>query len=93
MRTCNAFTSASDPAACWAGAHLVRRAEQGLDVMPDLVRDYVRLGEISLRGELGLELPEEGEIDVQHVVGGAVERTRGGSGRAAAGIDAVGEHP
>ena len=33
--------------------------------MADLVRDDVRLGEITLRGELGFELAEEREVDVQ----------------------------
>ena len=71
------------------GAHLVGDAGHGLHVMADLVRDDVRLGEVALRGELGFELPEEREVDVHLVVGGAVERPRGGGGRAAAGVDAV----
>ena len=55
----------------------VERAEQVLHVVPVLVREDVGLRErTALRPELGLQVLEEPEVDVDLVVRGAVEGTR-----------------
>jgi hypothetical protein len=61
--------------------------------MTDFVRDHVRLREVALRGEIGFELPEEGEIDVHVLIGGTIERAGRGRRGAAAGVDAIIEQP
>ena len=56
------------------------RAEQRLNVVADLVRDHVCLGEVTWRTELLLELLEERRVEVHPLVGGTVEGS-GGPGR------------
>ena len=55
-------------------ADLALDAEQVLDVVPDLVRDHVRLGEVAWRAKAAIELIEELEIEVDLAVTRAVER-------------------
>jgi hypothetical protein len=51
-------------------------AGEVLHVVPVLVRKHVRLCERpAARAEARLQLVEEAEVDVDHAVGGAVERT------------------
>src|SRR3954453_18351783 len=70
----------------------VDRSLEVLDVMPVFVREDVRLRErTTRRAEAGRELPEEPEIDVHVLVGGAVEGTDRGGGDAAARLRAIGE--
>ena len=71
-------------------AHLRLGAEQVLDVVAVLVGQHVRLGELALGAELVGELLVEGQVDVDLVVGRAVERADAGVGLAAAGVDAPG---
>ena len=73
------------------GAHFVGGAEHGLHVVADLVREHVGLGEVAGCLEARLELPIEREVDVDLLVGGAVERARARTGPAAARLDGVGE--
>ena len=68
---------------------LAARAEQLLHVVADLVRDHVRPREVAARLQLALHVAVEGEVEVDVLVGRAVERPDGGAGRAAAGVDAV----
>src|SRR5207237_9313234 len=54
-------------------AHTFLGPQQVLDVMAELVRDHVRLGEVTGCMEPAPELPEESEIEVHLVIHGAVE--------------------
>ena len=72
-------------------ANLLLDPEHRLDVMADLVRDHVRLGEIARRAEALVELPEEREIEVDLVVRRAVERARRGRRRPAAALGSARE--
>src|SRR5688572_15333799 len=71
--------------------HLVARAELVLQVVTDLVRDHVRLGEVAGGAEATFELGEEAEVDVRTFVARAVEGARCGAAEAAAGRGLVGE--
>ena len=63
----------------------VQRPEQVLDVVPVLVRQHVGLGERpTLGAEARLQLVEEAEVDVDVLVGRAVERADLGARGAAA---------
>ena len=62
------------------GAHLGLDAQQLLQVMASLVRDDVRLRELALDPELLFQLSQEPEVEVDPLVGGAVERTDLGGG-------------
>ncbi|OMP12851.1 hypothetical protein COLO4_02680, partial [Corchorus olitorius] len=53
--------------------HLIRRAEQILDVMAELVRDDIIAGEIALRAEAIGEFVEEAGVEIDAAVGRAVE--------------------
>ena len=68
------------------GAHLALGAEEGLQVVAELVRRDVRLRELALRAELLLELVEEAELEVDLLVRRAVERADLGRRRAAPGL-------
>ena len=71
-----------------------QHAGQVLDVVAVLVREHVRLGErAAARAELGLELIEEAEVDVDVAVVRAVERPDRRRRRAATGLDAAVEEP
>jgi hypothetical protein len=52
---------------------LLHRAEQVLDVMPDLVCDDVSLCEVAGRAEFRLHVAIEGEIDVNLLVARTIE--------------------
>jgi hypothetical protein len=67
-------------------ADLVADAHQVLHVVPDLVRDHVRLGEVAGRAEPIAQLAEEIEVDVHLAVGRAVERSHGRGRGTAAGV-------
>src|SRR5574337_1699391 len=54
--------------------HLLGHAEQTLHVVADLVRDDVSLREVARRAELLAQRVEEAEVDVDLLVGRAVER-------------------
>jgi hypothetical protein len=56
-------------------AHLALDAGEGLDVVADLVREDVGLREIPRRAEAGTQLVVEGEVDVDLLIGRAVEGT------------------
>ena len=75
------------------GADLAHRAEQVLDVVAELVGEDVRLHEVTaLAAELSLEdVLEERRVEVDGLVGRAVERPDVGAGAAAAGRRAAGE--
>jgi hypothetical protein len=60
-------------------------------VVAVLVGEHVRLRELARRAELVGEHPVEAEVDVDAVVGGAVERADAGVGGTAGGADRVGE--
>ena len=62
---------ARDRACCDAPG---RDAEQRLDVMTDLVRDHVGLREVARRAEALVELAEERQIEIELVIGRAIER-------------------
>ena len=70
------------------GAHaglgdLVGDAEQVLHMVANLMRDHIGLGEIARCAELVLHVLVEGEVDVDLLVGRAIERAHGGLGAAA----------
>ena len=69
--------------------HLIARAELLLHVVPDLVRDHVRPGEVAPRVELVLEVPVEAEIEIHDLIAGAVEGTDRRAGGAAGRAHAV----
>ncbi len=54
--------------------HLGARPELLLDVVADLVRDHVCPGEVAGCAELRLHVPVEAEVQIDALVGGAVER-------------------
>src|SRR5512133_3967855 len=56
------------------GVHALRDAEDVLDVVPDLVRDDVRVRELASRAEARRELPVEAQVDIDLLVERAVER-------------------
>ena len=55
--------------------HLVRRAEQVLDVMAEFVGDHVILREVTLGAEAIGQFVEEAGVEVDALVGRAVKRT------------------
>jgi hypothetical protein len=57
--------------------------------MADLVGDHASPREIAARPELALHVPVEGEIEIDALVGRAVEGAHGGRGVAASGGDGV----
>ena len=64
------------------GADVLAQTADRLQMMCDLVRNDVRLREVAGRVEPGGELPEEAEIQVDGLVGRAIEGTgRGGADR------------
>src|SRR4030095_15697712 len=54
--------------------NLVHRAEKILNMMPDLMGDDIRLGEIARGLEFAFQLLEEVEVEIQVLITGAVER-------------------
>ena len=72
-------------------AHLRLGADQVLDVVAVFVGQHVRLRELAGRSEPVGEHVVEAEVDVDLVVGGAVERADAGVGLAAAGVDGLPE--
>jgi hypothetical protein len=56
-------------------ADLLVDPKQGLDVVPELVRDDIGLCEVAGSTETIAELPEETEVQIHLHVGGAVERS------------------
>ena len=64
---------------------LVVDPERVLHVVPDLVRDHVGLREVAGSAEAVLQLAEEGEVEVDALVGRAVVRPDAGRRAAAAG--------
>ncbi len=68
-------------------------AQQRLNMVPDFVRDHVGLREIRFRpAETFFEFFVKCGIDVDFLIGGTIEGTDGGVGRAARGIDFAREH-
>ncbi len=55
--------------------------------MADLVRDHIGLGEVAWRAEAVLQIVIEAEVDVHFPIERAVERSHGGLGHPAGGID------
>ena len=51
--------------------------EQVLHVMPDLVRDDIGLREVAGRAEAPIELAEERQVEVDLLIGRAIERAAG----------------
>ena len=75
-----------------AALHAGGRAQQVLHVVAVLVGDDVGAGEVAaLRAEAGLQLLVEGQVDVDVLVGGAVERPGVRGGGPAAGVHVAGE--
>mgnify|MGYP001290647172 FL=1 len=71
-------------AALLGGAHLVRNADERLDVMAHLMCDHIGLRKIAGRAEAGAQLVEEARVEIDAIVGGAVEGAHCGfSGTAA----------
>src|SRR5687768_7487853 len=68
-------------------ADLPADAQHRLHVMPHLVRDYVRSGEISRRAEALIELPEERQIEINLAIGRAVKGPARRRSTAACGLD------
>ena len=71
---------------------LVADTQQVLHVMADLVGNDVGLGEVTGRPVPLFEVLEEGEVDVDLVIGRAVERSHRGCCHAAGGLYGAGEH-
>jgi len=63
--------------------HLPFDPEQFLHMMPDFVRQYIRLGKFTRSAEFLTQLIIEPQVDVHFLITGAVERTRSRLGRAA----------
>ena len=84
-----------DPHRPALGALVLRAAEdaeQVLDVVAVLVGDDVRLGERpALRAEARAQLVEEAQVDVDVLIGRAIEGPHGRGGSAAAALHGVGE--
>src|SRR6201999_4548859 len=82
-----------DRVALGAGAAVVaEQAELVLHVVAVLVGQHIGLGEgTAARSELGLEILEEAEVDVDVAIARAVERAGGGRGSAAGGCDLAAE--
>src|SRR5688572_3315702 len=53
---------------------LLLDAEHGLHVVPDLVRDDVGLRKVARRAEAARQLVEEAQVDIDLLVGRAIER-------------------
>jgi len=68
-------------------AHLLLDAEEALDVVADLVGDDVGLGEVAGRAKARPQLREEAEVEVDALVGRAVEGAGRRRGRTARGVD------
>ena len=64
----------------------VERAFEVLDVMADLMGDDIGLGEVAGRAEALRQLVEEGRVDVDLLVGRAVERPHRRLAHAAGGL-------
>src|SRR5207249_2577631 len=73
------------------GRDLLGDAEQRLHVMADLVGDDVGLREVTGRAETIAKRAEEAEVEVELLVGGAVERTHRGARHAARRLHRAGE--
>src|SRR5262249_10335967 len=71
--------------------HLLRDAELVLDMMPHLVRDHVGTREVAGGAEAPGQVLEERSIEVDFVVGWAVEGSHGGAAHAAGGVDGAAE--
>ncbi len=77
------------PGALTPGLHLLGHAEQRLQMVADLVGDDVGLGEVAGGAELLVEFAEEPEVDVELLIGRAVEgadRRRVGAARRLHGV-------
>src|SRR5437868_3211953 len=74
------------PAAPALGHHAIGDPELFLDVMADLVRDHVRLREVTGRPEPLAQRTEEVEVEIDLLVLRTVERAGGGPGDAARGL-------
>ncbi len=72
-RTDRLFASALLPAACCALLHARQDAEQILDVMSDLVRDHISVGEFAAAAEIALHLTEERRVEIHLLVARAIE--------------------
>src|SRR5262245_45897543 len=70
---------------------LSRNARKRLNVMADLVGDDVGLREVSWCAESIIEFPEEGQIEIDLAVAGAVERAHGRLTEAAGGLRGASE--
>ena len=75
----------------WTLLHLFRRAEQILDVMAEFVGDHIILREIALGAEAVGEFVEEAGVEIDALIGRAVERPhrrlRGAAARLAVAVD------
>jgi hypothetical protein len=67
--------------------HLVGDAEEVLHVMTDFVGDDVGLGKVTRGAQLISEIAIEAEIDVDFLIGRAIERAGLGTGEATTGLD------
>src|SRR3546814_5197417 len=56
-------------------ADLVRNAADRLDMVADLVRDDIGLRGVARGAELAVEFAEEGGVEIDALIGGAVEGT------------------
>ena len=72
-------------------AHARLGAADRLNVVSELVRQDVGLGEVAGRAEAALQLVEEAQIEIDLSIAGAIERTADGPGVAAAGLNRVAE--
>ena len=55
--------------------HALRDSHQGLDMMANFVRNDIGLREVTWRVEALIEIAEEGQIEVDLVIIGAIKRT------------------
>jgi hypothetical protein len=72
-------------------ADALGNAELVLHVMADFVGDDVGLGEVARRAKTVLQLAEKAQVEIDLLVGGAVERPDRGAGEAAGRADFVAE--
>ena len=71
---------------------LAENAERVLHMVADLVGNDIGIGEgITLDTQLALHLREEGQVDIQFLVTGAIERTYGSRSRATGRVDLIGK--
>jgi hypothetical protein len=71
--------------------YLARNAQQVLDVMTDFVGDDIRLGEIARGIQFILQVLIKAEVNVDLLVGGAVERPHRRFGHTAGGLHGTGK--